>query len=140
LVSFSVAAAPGDPPKGFRTVKWGAAPTAGLKKFAGPTDDGTSLYILAKGKKSQPLFDIPVAEEDYSYTKGKFYAGNAYLDSQPNLERMKAALSKAYGPPTFVNEKLNIWAWEWPRSKIKVSLSYQAKFARTTVTFLNNSI
>ncbi len=140
LSSLNVSAASGEPPKGFRAVKWGAAPANGLKKITGPTSDGTSLYAPSPGKQPQPLFDLPVAEEGYSYTKGKFYSGSAWLDGQPNLVKIKAALTKAYGPPDFANEQSNIWKWKWSSNKVEVHLSYQQKFSRTTVTFLNNGI
>jgi len=138
-VNFSIAAV-GEPPDGFRNVKWGSAPSNGLKKLTGPTSDGTSLYVLAPGNKHLPFFDIPVIDEDYAYTKRKFYSGSVYIDGQPNLEKMKTALSKLYGQPSFVNEKLKIWAWEWRSRKVKITLSHQVKFARTTVTFSNNGI
>lgn len=138
FTSFAVFAAAGEPPKGFRTATWGSAPMGGLKKITGPTSDGTSLYVSAKGKTVQPFFEVPAAEEAYSYSNGKFFSGSVWLDGQENLERMKIALSKAYGSPTFSNEKLSIWKWKWPDSQIEVHLLYQAKFSRTTVTVLNN--
>ena len=132
--------ATGEPPKGFRTAKWGSAPSGGLKKLVGPTSDGTSLYVPAPGKKPQPLFDIPVIDESYSYTRGKLYGGSATLSGRASLERMKAALTKDYGTPTFANEQLSIWKWKWPTSKIEVHLWYSAKFDQGTVTFLNNGM
>lgn len=129
-----------EPPDGFRTAKWGSAPSSGLKRLTGPTSDGTSLYGLAPGKKHQPFFDTPVTDEDYAYTKRKFYSGSVYIDGQLNLEKLKTALSKVYGQPSFVNEKMKIWAWEWRSRKVKITLSHQEKFARTTVTFSNNGI
>jgi hypothetical protein len=75
LVTITVAAI-GEPPTGFRNFKWGAPPRAGLKKKKikkntwGPTDEGVTLYILAS-KKSDPLFDIPVREEDYSFVHAR---------------------------------------------------------------------
>jgi len=140
LLSVSVSAARAEPPNGFRNTKWGAPPAGGLKKLMGPTSDGTSMYVPSPGKKLQPFFDIPVAEEAYSYTRGKFYSGSVWLDGQANLAKMKAALSKEYGPPSFVNEQSYLWKWKWPSKKIEVHLYYQSKFSRTTVTYLNNGI
>lgn len=140
FLSVSVSGAASEPPSGFRTTKWGAHPASGLKKLTGPTSDGTSIYVPSSGKKPQPLFDIPVAEEAYSYTRGKFYSGSAWLDGQANLEKIKVALSKAYGPPSFANEQSYLWKWKWPAKQIEVHLYYQSKFSRTTVTFLNNGI
>ncbi len=129
-----------EPPDGFHAMKWGAPPGKGLKKKMGPTDDGLSMYVLPDGTKPQPLFDVPVAEEAFSYTGNKFYSGNAWLDGRTNFEKMKAALVKVYGQPSVVNEQLHLWTWKWPSSKIEVNLGYQDNFSRTTVTFVNNGI
>ncbi len=129
-----------EPPKGFRTFKWGVPPSSALKKLSGPTADGVTIYVPASGKTLQPLFEVQVSEEAYSFSNGKFYSGSAWLDGQGNFEKMKAALIKAYGQPSFVNEGLSLWNWKWPGSQIEVHLSYQKKFSRTTVTFVNNSM
>jgi hypothetical protein len=129
-----------EPPTGFRDLKWGSSPSASLKKFSGPTSDGITMYVPASGKTPPPLFGTPVAEEAYSFSRGKFYSGSAWFDGQANFEKLKTALVKAYGQPSFANEKMNLWKWKWPRSQIEVHLSYQEKFSRTTVTFVNNAI
>jgi hypothetical protein len=143
LLLFSVAvaiAATGEPPTGFRSFKWGAPPRSGLKKIMGPTDEGLTMYAPLSPKKPDPLFDIPVAEEDYSFVHGKFYQGDAYLDGEPNLLKMKNALVQAFGNPSFTNESLKIWKWKWPKKAIEIDLHYQAKFLRTTVTYSNSAI
>ena len=139
LLIFPIAAGPAEPPKGFRSIKWGSSPSGGLKKMGGPTD-GVTMYVPASSKSLPPLFELPVAEEAYSFSEGKFYSGSAWLDGQENFHKMKAALTKAYGQPSFVNERLNLWKWKWPGSQIEVHLSHQTKFSRTTVTFVNNGI
>lgn len=140
LCGVSVAASAAEPPKGFRNTNWGAPPASGLKKLMGPTADGTSMYVPSPGTKLLPFFDIPVAEEAYSYTRGKFFSGSVWLDGQANLEKVKAVLSKEYGPPSFANEQSYLWKWKWPSKKIEVHVYYQSKFSRTTVTYLNNEI
>jgi hypothetical protein len=132
-------AAVGEPPTGFRNFKWGTPPRGNLKKFSGPTDEGLTMYVPLS-KKPDPLFNIPVAEEDFSFVHGKFYQGDAYLDGEPNLLKMKNALVQAFGNPSFTNENLKIWKWKWPKKSIEIQLSYQAKFARSTVTFSNSAI
>src|SRR5690348_4136190 len=102
-------AATGEPPTGYRSFKWGAPPRSGLKKIMGPTDEGLTMYAPLSSKKPDPLFDIPVAEEDYSFVHGKFYQGDAYIDGEPNLQRMKNALVQAFGNPSFANESLKTW-------------------------------
>lgn len=139
LLCFSaIAAAPA--PTGFRSLTWGSRVPEGLKKLTGPTSDGTSLYVPRAGGKVAPLFGLPVAEEAYSFTHGKFYSGSAWFDGRGNFEKAKAALMSAYGQPTFANPSMDLYKWKWPGSKVEVHLYYQAKFARTTVTFLNNAI
>ncbi len=138
IILFALAAEAGEPPAGFRTFKWGSHPRSGLKKIT-DTGDGLTMYIPTAAAKL-PLFDLPIAEEDYSFSKGKFYSGDAYLDGEANLQKMKAALTKAFGTPSFVNESLRVWKWKWPKSSVEVHLSYQVKFARTTVTFVNSAI
>lgn len=140
LFLLATAAKADGPPSGFRDFKWGSAPRASLKKLSGPTDDGLTLYVPTNLKNLRPLFDIPVTEEDYSFAHGKFYSGDAYLDGEINLQKMKAALIKTFGQPSFANESLKIWKWKWPKSAVEIYLSYQAKFAKSTVTFVNNSI
>lgn len=129
-----------EPPKSFRAFTWGSPATGGMKKLSGPTSDGTTLYVPAAGKKLAPLFEIPVAEEAYSFTHGKFYSGSAWLDGRENFDKMKAALTKTFGPSSFSNDRQDLYKWKWPATKIEVHLNYQAKFSRTTVTYLNNAI
>jgi len=130
----------GEPPTGFRNFKWGAPPRNSLKKIMGPTDEGLTMYVPLSPKKPDPLFDIPVAEEDYSFVHAKFYQGDAYLDGEPNLQRMKNALVQAFGNLSFTNENLKLWKWKWPNKSIEIQLNYQAKFARTTVTYSNSAV
>jgi hypothetical protein len=129
----------GSPPSGFRNFKWGASPRSSLKKYSGPTDEGLTMYVPIL-KKSEPLFGIPVVEEDYFFAHGRFYQGDVFLDGEPNLQKMKATLVQAFGDPTFTNDNLKIWKWNWPKKSIEIQLHYQDKFARTTVTFSNSAI
>jgi hypothetical protein len=140
LFLLATAAKADGPPTGFRDVKWGSAPRASLKKFSGPTDDGLTLYMPVNLKNLPPLFDVPVTEEDYQFIHGKFYSGDAYLDGEANLQKMQAALIKTFGPPSLANESLRIWKWKWPKSAVEIDLYYQARFAKSTVTFTNKSI
>ena len=69
-----------DPPKGFRNFKWGDRPSAGIKKFSGPTD-GVTMYVPLHGKKLDPLFDLPVAEEASLFLKSRILSvAHAWLD------------------------------------------------------------
>ena len=140
LIAPAIVGAVVEPPNGYRALKWGASPSANLKKFSGPTSDGTTLYIPAAGKAPPSMFESPVAEEMYSFSHGKLYGGSAWFDGIGVFKKVRAALIKMYGQPSFSNEGMNLWKWKWPGNKIEVHLSYQPKFSRTTVTFLNNAI
>ena len=129
-----------EPPNGFRNLKWGSSPNASLKKFSGPTSDGITIYAPVSGKAPSHLFDTPVAEEAYFFSNGKFFSGSAWFDGRGNFEKVKTALFRTYGQPSFVNEKNKLWKWKWQGNKIEIHLSYQLKFSRTTVTFLNDAI
>lgn len=134
----ALAAAPA--PTGFRSLSWGSRVPAGLKKLSGPTSDGTSMYVPVSGRKLEPLLGVQIAEEAYSFTQGKFYSGSAWSDGRGNFETAKATLTSAYGQPTFSNPSLELYKWKWPGSKVEVHLYYEARFARTTVTFVNDAI
>ena len=141
LLFASAVSGAAEPPNGFRNLKWGSAPSASLKKFSDPTSDGTTMYVPASGKTPLPLFEVPVAEEAHLFSKGKLFSGMAWFDGQGNFEKVKAALFKAYGQPSFANEEINFWKWKWAGKQIEVRLWYQAgKFSRTEVFFVNNAI
>ena len=63
-----------------------------------------------------------------------------YLDGKQNFDKVKADLIKQYGEPTVANPRIWLWKWKWKDSKIEVMLSYQERFARTTVGFQNKGI
>jgi hypothetical protein len=130
------------PPKGFRSLAWGALVAKGMVKVTGPTSDGTSLYSpsAAQAKNLQPILGVPVAEEAYSFSRGRFYSGSAWIDGQSNFDAVKTSLIKAYGQPAFANSGMHVYKWKWPGNKIEIHLSYQAKLQRTTLTYLNDEI
>jgi hypothetical protein len=109
-----------------------------MKRIGGDISGG--IYIPKPGSKFKPLFDIPVAEEAYSYTHGQLYSGSVWLDGRENFEKMKAALVGRYGEPSFVSKPMTTFRWKWPKEQIEVLLYYQTKFSRTTVRFSNDRI
>jgi hypothetical protein len=120
-VAVSTPSAPA--PIGFRDYKWGtplrAVRAAGLKKLVGPTDEGITMYgVTPPG----PLFGLPVKEEAYSFSHGKLYQGAVWLDGTQNLAAAKDALVNTYGPPSFANERLQLWKWSWPGTGITARL------------------
>jgi len=128
-----------EPPCGFRSYQWGSAPSEDMKKYHGPTNDGLSMYVPV-ADTIPALLGIPVTEEAYSFSQDKLYSASAWLDGAENFEKMRVALSRAYGPSSFCNEKSYLWKWKWPMSQVEIHLSFQERFSRTDVTFLNNAI
>lgn len=128
-----------DPPKGFRNLKWGDPPSVDIKKFSGPTD-GVTMYVPLHGKKLALLYGLPVAEEAYYFSKTGFYSVDTWLDGKDNFDKIKTALIKAFGKPTFSDDNRKIYNWKWPINKIEIQIHYQPKFSRTTITFSNNGI
>jgi hypothetical protein len=141
IVAFSPRiAVASEAPTGFRNLKWGAGVPAGLRRLTGPTSEGLSIYAPQSGQKLQPFLDLPVAEESYSFKNGRFYSGSVWLDGLAAFEKIRATFTTAYGKPTFSNPKLELYKWKWPAGRIEISLTYQANFARTTVTFRNDAV
>ena len=126
-----------DAPKGFRDFVWGAAPTKELKKIPVPSSGDIAVYQPRPGKTLPPLFKVPVAEEAYSFSNGKFFRGNAWVDGKENFEKIKAALVKQYGQASMTDERKNFRMWKWPDSSVEVRLAYDEKFSRATVTYVN---
>jgi hypothetical protein len=125
-------------PTGFRSLSWGDSPTAMLKKTAS-NPDGSAMYVSSDGTNPGQLFDIPVKEEAFMFSHGRFYGGMAWLDGRDNFEKMKAELVRRYGQPSFVDPRISLWKWKWQDRQIEVSLYYQERFSRTTVSFENNN-
>jgi hypothetical protein len=139
-LALPVIAATGEVPSGFRSVKWGSGPSPSMKRLSGPDGaDRLEVWVLVS-KQLATFLGAPVAEEAYMFTGGKLYSGQVFVDKQGNLGRVRSELTKLYGKPDFANESLKIYKWKWPAQKIEISISYQSKFQRTTVTFTNNMI
>jgi hypothetical protein len=126
-----------DTPKGFRHLAWGASADKHLKKAPTVPAGGITVYQPRPGKSLLPLFDVPVAEEAYSFSKGKFFSASAWLDGDENFRRIKAALIGAYGQAAVARERKKLWIWRWPESPVEVRLAYNDEFSRATVTYAN---
>ncbi len=141
-----MAADAADAPRGFRDLAWGAAPVKKLKKNPVPATGDVAVYRPRSGKPL-PLFKVPVAEEAYSFSKGKFFSASAWLDGRKNFEKVRAALIEKYGQPSetinnydrfsVASERRNLWLWKWPESPVEVRLTYSEKYSRATVTYVN---
>ncbi len=136
----SVVAGAADAPKGFRDFVWGAPPKKEIKKISVPVSDDIAVYVPSRGKTLSPLFKVPVAEEAYSFSKGKFFKGNAWMDGKENFDKIKAALIKKYGQPAATDERKKFTLWKWPDSPVEVRLAYDDKFSRATVTYFNPAL
>jgi hypothetical protein len=126
-----------DAPKGFRDLAWGASPGKQLKKTPSTMGSDITLYLPRPGKPLPPLFNLPVAEEAYSFSNGKFFSASAWLDGKENFEKIKAALIETYGQASVTDERRNLRIWKWPDNPVEVRLAYHDKFSRATVTYVN---
>ena len=140
LLSGPAVAGSADAPNGFRQLTWGAPPGKHLKEAPTPPTRGIALYKPRPGKPLPPLFDVPVAEEAYTFSKGGFFSASAWIDGSENFARIMAALVKAYGQPAITNERKNLRIWKWADSPVEVRLAYHYKFARATVTYINPAV
>ncbi len=144
-------AAPAEAPKGFRQLTWGASPNKHLMEAPGPAARGITLYRPRPGKKPLPrLFNVPVAEEVYSFLEGKFFSASVRLDGKDNHEKILAALIEKFGQPSEVvnnydrhfqpNKRKNLRIWKWPDSPVEIRLGHDEVYFRTTVTYLNSAV
>lgn len=136
-------------PNGFRDLVWGAAPDKKLKKNSIPATGDTEVY-RPRANKPSPLFKVPVAEEAYSFSKGKFFSASAWLDGKENFEKVRAALIEKYGQPSetinsydrfsVAAERRNLWLWKWPESPVEIRLTYSEKYSRATVSYVHTRL
>jgi hypothetical protein len=87
-------------------------------KIIGPNHEGLTSYSL---KSTDSLFGLPVKEEGYWFSHGRFCEGVAWVASNQPLKAAKDALVKAFGPPSFTSEQL--WKWHWPQSGVTAQLN-----------------
>ena len=80
------------------------------------------MYVPPDGTKPEPLFDVPVAEEAFTFSQGRFYSGSAWLDGKDNFDKMRAELTRRFGEPAFANPRISLWKWKWQDGPIEVSL------------------
>jgi len=132
-----MAASAADAPNGFRDLAWGASPGKQLNKEPAPYAEDIALYRPRPGKPLPPLLKVPVAEEVYSFSKGRFFSASAFLDGKENFGKIKAALTETYGQPSATDERKNLRIWKWPGSPVEIRLSYNEKYSRATVTYVN---
>lgn len=144
-------AGPPDTPKGFRDLAWGASPSEKLQKRpSSPPAGDIAIYQPRPGKPLPPLFKVPVAEEAYFFSKGKFFSASTWLDGKENFEKILAALIKKYGQASETinnyarhftpNERKNLRIWKWPDSPVEVRLTYDEKNSRATVTHVHTRL
>jgi hypothetical protein len=136
----SVVASAADAPKGYRDLPWAASPGKYLKKEPAPYAADVALYRPRPGNALAPLYEVPVAEEVYSFKQGRFISASAWLDGKDNFDKIKTALMEAYGQPAVVDEHKHLRIWQWPDSPVEVRLSFNDKFARATVTYVNTRL
>jgi len=109
-------------PVGFLGYKWGdplrAVRTEALIKLVGPNHEGLTSYSV---KSTDSLFGLPVKEEGYWFSSGRFSEGVASIASNQSLKAARDALVKAFGPPSFASDQL--WKWHWPNTGVTAQLN-----------------
>ena len=110
-------------PAGFISYKWGDSlptlHTAAFTKILGPNHEGLTTYSV---KRTGSLLGLPVKEENYWFSQGRFYEGVAWVASNQSLKAARDALVKVLGPPSFSSERLQLWKWNWPQSGVTAQL------------------
>lgn len=109
-------------PVGFLGYKWGdplrAVRTEAFIKIIGPNHEGLTSYSV---KSTDSLFGLPVKEEGYWFSHGRFSEGVASVANNQSLNAARDALVKAFGPPSFASQQL--WKWQWPRTGVSAQLN-----------------
>jgi len=109
-------------PVGFLGYKWGdplrAVRTKALIEIVGPNHEGVTSYSV---NSTDSLFGLPIKEEGYWFSRGRFSEGVAWIARNQSLKAAKDALVKAFGPPTFASEQL--WKWHWPNTGVTAQLN-----------------
>jgi GYF domain 2 len=124
------------PPSGYRGFRWGDAPTGSLKKRH-EGSDGNVHYSIQDGAKSGPLFGVPVMDELFFFSKGRFYGAMTFLEGKDNAEIMREELTRRFGRPSFQSSSANLLKWQWKDGPIDIYWMYQEDHERTTVSFAN---
>ncbi len=142
-------------PQGFGELSWGESPGNELQNQTVAITGDLSVCRPASSTRQRQLLGVPVAEEAYTFYKGQFYSGSAWLDGDENFNRIKAALTRRYGEPakqvagydrrSTTSEPQrsaykDMWVWQWPDSAAEVRLSFHAIHRRATVTYINEAI
>jgi tetratricopeptide (TPR) repeat protein len=137
-----------DPPDSFRGIKWNSAlPTirqlreTAMKSCAAIVEQKNivdsapcsrmhistdNMEVFAQRQNVPPIFDVPVSEQAFTWSEGKFWMGEVYIYdyTESDLAKLNAALINQYGQPTFKNEQVHLTKWTWPNEKLAIILSF----------------
>lgn len=127
----------GNPPQGFRSLKWGDAPGGNLQFVSSTSSDALSLY---KPTSFEAELGVPVVDELYHFIAGQMYQVSVWFEGEESLHQVREQLATQYGPPNFANENLHLWKWKWLDVQIEIHLYFDRKFLRTALHFINNSV
>lgn len=120
------------PPTGAHGLRWGAAVPKGWKQVSTTTKDGLSTF---SNPEPAPSWEgIEVRGEALQFEHGKLYSGLLFFSGEPTLERLRTALVRIYGKPTFVNAAMPLYKWHWPTAKTTIILSFSKARAEGMLT------
>lgn len=120
------------PPSGVRGLRWGSSVPKGWKQVSTTTRDGISTF--SNPNPAAPWEGIEIRSEALQFEYGKLYSGLLFFTGESTLERLRTALVRLYGKPTFSNPAMPLYKWHWPRAKITIMLSFTKTRAEGMLT------
>lgn len=122
-------------PTGVGDLKWGGRRPSTVK----PVIAGGPLFVPPKAGS---YLGIAAREQDYEFEAGRLRGGHYYLDGPQNFDALKAAMSSAYGPPSWreLGQVSHGYGWEWKEKGVSVEARYDLAKETTTVTLQRSSL
>ncbi len=99
------------PPNGFRHVKWGEQLRVQLSRnIPAPRVMESPCVCRLRGKHCCRFLTFQLQKNSIHSRTADFLAETGGLfDGRANFEKIKVALFKTYGQPSFTNEKIDLW-------------------------------
>lgn len=111
------------PPDGVLGARWGSPPPKGWKQFNQTTKDGLSTFTRTT---PAPAWEgTPIREESLHFQHGKLYSGVLHFREESALQSLRQTLQRLYGAPTFMNEAMPLYKWDWQAPKTSIVLSFR---------------
>jgi hypothetical protein len=92
-------------------------------------DEGMRLYVPSG--KTTPFMGNDIDESDFSFQHSRLVSVDLYFDGIAKGDAVNQALVKLYGDPTFSNDGIRYYRWNWKTARIVVESHFNKN--RTTV-------